>query len=123
MPTFRGGGMEKFREWFMDELEYPVGAYHRNLTGRSSVQFVVGKDDSLGGITLLEASDEMFDETVIHLLEKCPAWEPASMDGEPVSVRFTLLVEFRMPKERPNRSRSSEWQSGWGRPNSGERRR
>lgn len=65
MPTFRGGGMEKFREWFMDELEYPVGAYHRDLTGRSSVQFVVGKDGSLGGITLLEASDEMFDETVI----------------------------------------------------------
>lgn len=47
MPTFRGGGMEKFREWFMDELEYSVRAYHRDLTGRSSIQFVVGKDGSL----------------------------------------------------------------------------
>ena len=47
MLTFRGGGMEKFREWFMDELEYSVGAYQRDLTGRSSIQFVVGKDDSL----------------------------------------------------------------------------
>ena len=123
MPTFRGGGLEKFREWFMDELAYPIGAYHRDLTGRASVQFVVGKDGSIESITLLEASDEMFGKTVVRVLEKCPAWEPASMDGEPVSVRYTLPVKFCMPEERPAPFRSSEWQSRWGRSNSGERRR
>ena len=36
MPTFRGGGLEKFREWFMDELAYPIGAdvYKRQITMR-----------------------------------------------------------------------------------------
>lgn len=114
LPLFRGGGLDKFREWFSSRLRYPVGAVSQSIEGRALATFVIERDGSMGEITLLEASDSMFGETVVRLLEKSPKWEPGYLSGEPVRVQFTLPVLFRLSTQRePEPMRSPEWQSRW----------
>ena len=76
MPQFPGGPSALF-EYLSNNLQYPVVAEENGVQGRVIVTFIVEKDG-------------------IRLVESMPNWIPGKQNGEPVRVKYTVPVTFRL---------------------------
>lgn len=99
MPRFPNGGMPGLMQYLTENIRYPESAKQANIQGRVTVQFVVGKDGSIGNVSILRGVDEALDKEAIRVISAMPKWEPGMQRGEAVKVRYTVPVMFRLPKE------------------------
>ena len=85
------GGMEKFRETFMERLIIPDDIPFEVKKISIKIQFVVEKDGSLSDIRV---SDNDFGVGVeaIKVLKSMPKWEPAWHEGTKVRSSYTFPV-------------------------------
>jgi len=58
------------------------------------VQFVVNYDGMLKSFTVIQSGGNTFDNEVIRVLKKMPAWIPGKSSGENVSVYYVVPVKF-----------------------------
>lgn len=58
------------------------------------IRFIVGYDGSLKGFETLEDGGTAFNNEVIRVLKKMPAWIPGKTAGENVSVYYSIPVKF-----------------------------
>ena len=56
--------------------------------------FIVGYDGQLRGFEVTEDGGRLFNNEVIRVLKKMPAWNPGKNAGEDVSVYYSLPVKF-----------------------------
>ena len=77
-------------------IRYPKEAQERGLQGRVIVQFVVNKDGSICNEQVVRSVDSQLDAEAIRIIRSMPNWIPVKQRGEPVRVRFTLPVTFRL---------------------------
>lgn len=97
MPTFEGGGLDRFRGWVNAQVRYPGAAFEKRISAcRVVASFVVDRTGRLTQIRILESPDAVFGDEVIRVLSASPRWTPGEQQGEPVDVRYTLPVEFRL---------------------------
>jgi protein TonB len=89
---------EDFMAWIYKELKYPVAAIERDIAGRVTVQFTVGKDGKVGDVKVLKGVDALLDREAVRVLNKMPDWIPGKQQGEPVAVRFVIPIIFRLGK-------------------------
>lgn len=94
LPTFKGGDLNKFRNWVMKLVSYPDECLESHIEGRVSIQFVVEKNGSIGQFEVIESPHRALTEEVMRVLERSPRWEAGVIDGEPVAVSFNLPVDF-----------------------------
>lgn len=99
-PTFKKGGVSRFRNWVMSHLEYPTIMLEDDLSGEVVVSFVVDTTGHIRDITLVESFHPIFDMAVIRCVSESPKWSPGSKEGVPVSVRYTLPVKFKLQRQR-----------------------
>ncbi|MEO6670461.1 MAG: energy transducer TonB [Ferruginibacter sp.] len=92
MPSFPGG-IEALGKFLKKNLVTPAGL-DRGETISVKVQFVVGYDGELKGFRVIEDGGVNFNEEVIRVLKKMPAWIPGKANGENVSVYYTIPVMF-----------------------------
>ena len=95
MPMFPGG-MEEMIKFLQGEVKYPKEAQDKGLQGRVLVQFVVNKDGSICEDTVVRSVAPSLDAEAIRVVRSMPNWTPGKQKGEPVRVRFTLPVAFRL---------------------------
>ena len=57
MPKFRGGGIQKFRQYIQSNLEYPAVAAENGISGKVFVQFVVNKDGDIDEVKVVRGVD------------------------------------------------------------------
>ena len=60
------------------------------------VQFVVDKEGKVGNIQVVRSIDKMLDQAAIDVVRALPDWKPGMQDGQPVNVRYTLPVNFKL---------------------------
>ena len=94
MPTFNGGDLMTFREWVMRNVRFPQEALEKGIYGRVVASFVIDNEGKLGNITVLASPDALLSKEVERVLALSPAWTPGKENGETVSVKFTLPVDF-----------------------------
>jgi protein TonB len=94
MPSFKGGGLEKFREWVGKRTNYPQAAVERRLRGTVHLTFVVEKDGSVSNITVIKGVDPLLDDEAVSAISQSPKWTPGLQRGLPVRVRFTIPLNF-----------------------------
>lgn len=94
MPSFKGGGLEKFREWVGKRTNYPQAAVERKLRGTVHLTFVVEKDGSVSNITVIKGVDPLLDDEAVSAIAQSPKWTPGLQRGQPVRVRFTIPLNF-----------------------------
>ena len=92
MPTFPGG-LEALKKFLKKNLVTPR-EFDREETVSVKVQFVVGYDGELKGFKVIEDGGAVFNDEVIRVLKKMPAWIPGKAHGENVSVYYTIPVMF-----------------------------
>ena len=94
-PMFPGG-MQELMKFMQTNIRYPKEAQDRGIQGRVIVQFVVNKDGSISEECVVRSVDSQLDAEAIRIIRSMPNWTPGKQRGEPVRVRFTLPVTFRL---------------------------
>ena len=94
-PMFPGG-MQELMKFLQTNIRYPKEAQARGLQGRVVVQFVVNKDGSICEENVVKSVDPQLDAEALRVLRSMPNWTPGKQRGEPVRVRFTIPVTFKL---------------------------
>lgn len=90
------GGMQELMKYLQKEMKYPKEAQDKGIQGRVIVQFVVNKDGSICDEHVVKSVDPQLDAEAIRVIRSMPNWIPGKQRGEPVRVRFTLPLTFRL---------------------------
>ena len=100
-PMFPGG-MQEMMKFIQKEVKFPKDAQDKGIQGRVIVQFVVNKDGSICEDTILKSVSPSLDAEAVRVVRSMPNWTPGKQKGEPVRVRFTLPITFRLEGLKDN---------------------
>ena len=104
LPKFQNGGLPEFRRWVMETVKFPREALESGVEGRVLASFVVEADGSVGAVRIIRSPHPVLSREVVQALAESPRWTPGSQNGEPVRVKYTVPVDFRIPAERKTAS-------------------
>jgi protein TonB len=96
-PEFPGG-YAAFNKYLSKNLKYPEVARLIGIDGRLVVSFVVNKDGRIVQATPENCIGAGCEAEAVRLLEASPTWKPGILDGRPVSVRYTVPINFTIGK-------------------------
>ncbi len=91
---FQGGTLRDFSLWVSRTLQYPAEAAQQNIKGQVIAQFVIDKEGRLTEVRILKSPHELLSRAVDAVLRRSPRWPPATEDGVPVRIRYTIPVKF-----------------------------
>lgn len=94
MPTFRGGGLNTFRQWVGTRTNYPQAAIEKKIRGTVFLTFIVERDGSVSNVTVIKGVDPILDNEAIKVISESPKWSPGLQRGQPVRVRFQIPMSF-----------------------------
>jgi periplasmic protein TonB len=95
MPTFKGGDLNKFRDWVGQRTRYPEEAITNKIRGTVFLTFIVEKDGSVSNVTVIKGVHPILDEESVRVISESPKWSPGLQRGQPVRVRFQIPLDFR----------------------------
>jgi len=93
-PKFRGGDLDKFREWLQRRIIYPPEAQEKGIQGKVILTFVVERDGSVTNVSIVKGVHKLLDEEAKRAIESSPQWTPGMQKGRPVRVRFKIDLNF-----------------------------
>jgi protein TonB len=96
MPSFRGGDVNKFRDWVQKRVKYPQIAAENGIQGKVYIMFVVEPDGTVSNVSILRGVDPALDDEAIKAVEASPKWVAGKQRGAPVRVRFSITVNFQL---------------------------
>lgn len=96
MPMFRGGDINRFREWVQKRTTYPQLAIDNRIQGKVLLTFIVEPDGSLSNVTVLKGVDPLIDNEAVKAIESSPKWSPGYQRGKPVRVRYSMWLNFQI---------------------------
>lgn len=108
MPEFPGGGMSAFMDYIKTNMRYPASAKEKGTQGRVTVRFVVDKDGSIKDLKILRSVDKDMDAEALRLIKSMPKWKPGRQKGQPVAVKYTTLVKFRLDDDKLEKTSSAD---------------
>lgn len=94
MPSFKGGGIDKFRGWVQSRTTYPQEAIIKKIKGKVYLTFIVEKDGSVSNVTIVKGVDPLLDQEAIKAISESPKWTPGLQRGVPVRVRYSIPLNF-----------------------------
>ena len=95
MPSFPGGP-SALMQYLSSNIKYPVVAEENGVQGRVVCTFVVERDGSITDVRVIKSVDPSLDKEAVRVVKSMPKWAPGKQNGQPVRVRFTLPVLFRL---------------------------
>ena len=94
LPTFKGGDMNKFREWIYKRTNYPQEAIAAKIKGTVFLTFIIEKDGSVSNVTVMKGVHPLLDSEAVKAISESPKWSPGLQRGQPVRVRFQIPLSF-----------------------------
>lgn len=94
MPSFRGGDINRFREWIQKRTIYPQEAIDKKIHGRVLLTFIVELDGSVSNVTVVKGVDPLIDNEAVKAIEGSPRWSPGKQRGQPVRIRYIIPIIF-----------------------------
>ena len=95
MPEFPGG-IEGLNTYLAERLTYPKYAREHKIKGRVILSFLIDSYGTIRDIKVVRGIGGGCDQEAIRVIRQMPAWKPAYQNGQPVSVQFTLPINFQM---------------------------
>jgi outer membrane biosynthesis protein TonB len=89
---------EALKAWVRDHVEYPEQELQTGTDGLEYVTFIINQEGRISSVRRVESKMESCEgcsQAALSAVLKMPDWEPARLDGKPVSVVVTLPVRFR----------------------------
>jgi periplasmic protein TonB len=94
MPSFKGGDINKFREWVLKRTNYPQIAVEKKIQGRVFLTFIVETDGAVSNVTIVKGVDPIIDDEAVKTIQASPKWSPGLQRGQPVRVRYSMSLHF-----------------------------
>ena len=96
MPEFNGGD-DRLIQYLSKEMRYPSDEARKNISGKVIVGFTVNKDGMVKNVEVIKypPNGENLAKQAKRVVEVMPKWKPGTLEGRPVSVKYTLPVDFR----------------------------
>ena len=94
-PSFPGGEAELMK-FLQENIQYPPLARDNNIQGRVVLTFVVGKDGRVSDVQVVKDIGGGCGKEAVRVVQSMPKWIPGEANGNPVKVRYTLPVMFRL---------------------------
>jgi len=95
MPEFPGGEIG-LRKWVATNIKYPPEAHKTGLKGKVFVRFVVTASGNVDRVEVVKSVDPLLDAEALRVVKMLPRWKPGMQRGRPVSVWYTLPINFQI---------------------------
>ena len=95
MPQFPGGPAA-LMQFLSTNVKYPKEAFEQGIQGRVIANFVVEKDGSITEARVVKSVDPALDAEALRVVGTMPKWAPGTQNGEPVRVKYTVPITFRL---------------------------
>jgi protein TonB len=96
MPTFKGGDINKFREWVQKKTKYPQVATENGIQGKVYITFVIETDGSVANVKVARGVDPLIDNEAMKSVMSSPKWSPGMNKGTAVRVAYMIAVNFEL---------------------------
>ncbi|MFC2117600.1 energy transducer TonB [Bacteroidota bacterium] len=101
MPLFKDGkdhatSLEIFRQWVIENLDYPQIAIENGVEGVVYTKFVINSKGIIDRIVILRGVDPAINAEAIRILESAPKWTPGRQQGRAVPVTCGLAIRFQL---------------------------
>jgi TonB family protein len=99
MPEFIGGE-DALVDYLVKHVQFPESAKSNNIQGKVVVQFVVRSTGEISNVKAVKAPlhGEALSQEAIRVVSSMPRWIPGVQASKPVSVEFTLPIDFKLSK-------------------------
>lgn len=101
-PKYPGGEADLTR-FISEHVRYPQDAMREGKHGRVVVRFVVGKNGKLSSPKVVNSVSPSLDAEALRVVSLLEDFEPAMANGKPVSVHYTLPIQFNLKKYEVNK--------------------
>ena len=95
MPEYPGGLAELMKYLSMN-VHYPEAAMKTGTQGRVLVRFIVEEDGTVSEAKVVRKVSDELDAEALRVVNAMPKWKPGLQKGQPVRVKYTLPVTFRL---------------------------
>ena len=95
MPQFPGGEIELMK-FLSENVKYPEAAEETGTQGRVVAQFIVEADGSITNVKVVKKVSDEIDAEAVRVINAMPKWKPGMQKGQPVRVKYTIPVTFRL---------------------------
>lgn len=95
MPEYPGGLVELMKYISMN-VHYPEAAMKTGTQGRVVVQFIIEEDGTVSDARVVQRVSDELDAEALRVVSAMPKWTPGRQKGQPVRVKYTMPVTFRL---------------------------
>lgn len=96
MPKFRGGDINKFREWVQKKTKYPEIATINGIQGKVYVTFIVERDGTVSNGKVVKGVDPLINDEALKAVLSSPKWTPGKQRGTAVRVFYIIMINFQL---------------------------
>ncbi len=100
MPQFPGGPTALL-EYLSKNVNYPENAHKNGVQGRVIASFFVEKDGRISHARVVRSVDPSLDSEALRVIHSMPNWVPGRQNGEPVRVKYTIPITFKLDAAAP----------------------
>ncbi len=93
IPTFEGGGSEKFIKFIQDSLKNNMTFQQSGYTGDIIASFVVDTSGRIENINILNIADNKLHQELVRIFKNSPKWIPGMEKGIKVKTTYTVSIK------------------------------
>lgn len=97
MPEYPGG-LTALMEYLSTNIKYPEECRKMGVEGKVFVKFIVDPQGNITNTQILRgiADGKLLEKEALRVVQAMPKWKPGKQGGKPVSVYFTLPINFKL---------------------------
>ena len=95
MPEYPGG-LPELMKYISMNVHYPEAAMKTGTQGRVVVQFIIEEDGTVSDARVVQRVSDELDAEALRVVNAMPKWTPGRQNGQPVRVKYTMPVTFRL---------------------------
>lgn len=90
------GGTEQLIKFLSENIKYPIECEKQGVQGRVILRIVINKDGSVTDVEVAKSVHPLLDAEAVRVASSMPRWQPATKDGQPVRIRYSLPINFSL---------------------------
>jgi protein TonB len=94
-PEFVGGN-DALWKYLLENTKYPKDAKENGSQGMVIVQFIINEDGSVSNVETKNVLYKSLEEEAIRVISSMPKWNPGTINGNPVKVKYTIPINFEL---------------------------
>lgn len=97
MPSFKSG-LDEMMKYIQTNLKYPPDAMQHSAEGKVLITFTINSLGKIENAYVSKGIHPSLDYPALQVVTNMPDWIPGKRDGVPVSVKYTIPINFKFTR-------------------------